>query len=101
KPIEKPQKSPRLGEGTSNDDVHVSNFNILTQPLPPPPPPSPCLKLLKIRRIFKIRRRMVTPANQKGKKRKEKIVETLSDFDFDFVTEIKKKKKANADTIYI
>ncbi|KAG5606881.1 hypothetical protein H5410_028373 [Solanum commersonii] len=32
KPIETPQKSPRLGEGAFNDDVHVSNFNILTQP---------------------------------------------------------------------
>ncbi|KAG5594069.1 hypothetical protein H5410_035301 [Solanum commersonii] len=57
KPIETPRKSPRLGEGTSNDDVHVSNFNILTQ---------------------------VTPTNQKGKKRKGKIVETPFDSDFDF-----------------
>ncbi|KAG5616813.1 hypothetical protein H5410_016637 [Solanum commersonii] len=39
KPIETPQKSPRLGEGTSNDDVHVSNFNILTQTPSPTPPP--------------------------------------------------------------
>jgi len=29
----------------------------------------------------------------KGKKMKGKIVETPSDFDFDFVTEIKKKKR--------
>ncbi|KAG5615562.1 hypothetical protein H5410_015386 [Solanum commersonii] len=57
KSIETPRKSLKLGEGTSNDDVHV------------------------------------TPANQKRKKRKGKIVETPSDFDFDFVTEIKKKKK--------
>ncbi|KAG5588021.1 hypothetical protein H5410_048455 [Solanum commersonii] len=35
--IETPQKSPRFGEGTSNDDVYVSNFNILTQPPAPPP----------------------------------------------------------------
>ncbi|KAG5611872.1 hypothetical protein H5410_023153 [Solanum commersonii] len=41
KHIETPQKSPRFGEGTSNDDVHVSNFNILTQPPPPPPLPQP------------------------------------------------------------
>ncbi|KAG5575245.1 hypothetical protein H5410_055379 [Solanum commersonii] len=39
KPTKTPQKSPRSGEGTSNDDVHVSNFNILTQTPPPPPPP--------------------------------------------------------------
>ncbi|KAG5629348.1 hypothetical protein H5410_001065 [Solanum commersonii] len=37
--IKTPQKSPRLGEGTSNDDAYVLNFNILTQPAAPPPPP--------------------------------------------------------------
>ncbi|KAG5601984.1 hypothetical protein H5410_033354 [Solanum commersonii] len=84
KSIETPRKSPRLGEGTSNDDVHVTNFNILTQP------PFPHLKLLKIRE--KTKKKKVIPANQKGKKRKGKIVETPSDSDFDFVTEIKKKK---------
>jgi len=40
-----------------------------------------------------MKKKKVTPANQKGKKRKGKIVETPSDSDFDFVTEIKKKKK--------
>ncbi|KAK6781179.1 hypothetical protein RDI58_023363 [Solanum bulbocastanum] len=29
-----PQKSPRLVEETSTDEVHASSFNILTQTLP-------------------------------------------------------------------
>ncbi|KAG5608881.1 hypothetical protein H5410_020162 [Solanum commersonii] len=97
KPIETTRKSPRLGEGTSNDDVHVSNFNILTQPSSPPPPKiveNPTTdgssKLKGATKREKMKKK-VTLANQKGKKRKGKIVETPSDFDF--VTEIKKKKK--------
>jgi len=47
-----------------------------------------------------MKKKKVTPANQKGKKRKGKIVETPSDSDFDFVTEIKKKKKCRSWSIF-
>ncbi|KAG5592732.1 hypothetical protein H5410_043246 [Solanum commersonii] len=40
---------------------------------------------------------MVSPANQKGKKRKGKIVETPFDSNSDFVSEIKKKKTTNVE----
>ncbi|KAG5585742.1 hypothetical protein H5410_046176 [Solanum commersonii] len=40
---------------------------------------------------------MVSPANQKGKKRKGKIVETPFDSNSDFVSEIKKKKATNVE----
>ncbi|KAG5604023.1 hypothetical protein H5410_025515, partial [Solanum commersonii] len=68
KPIEMPRKSPRLIEGTSTDE----------------------LKDWKEKKNEAKKR--ATQANQKGKKRKGKIVETPSDYDFDFVSEIKKKK---------
>ncbi|KAG5573478.1 hypothetical protein H5410_063244 [Solanum commersonii] len=42
-------------------------------------------------------KKRVSPANQKGKKRKGKIVETPFDSNYDFVSEIKKKKTTNVE----
>ncbi|KAG5622734.1 hypothetical protein H5410_007952 [Solanum commersonii] len=42
-------------------------------------------------------KKRVSPANQMGKKRKGKIVETPFDSNYDFVSEIKKKKTTNVE----
>ncbi|KAG5612233.1 hypothetical protein H5410_023514 [Solanum commersonii] len=82
-----PRKSPRLVEGTSTDEVHAPSFNILTQT-----PSSKIVEtlarggssLLKDQKEKKNEaKNRVSPVNQKGKKRKGKIVETpFSDSDF-------------------
>ena len=46
-------------------------------------------------------KKMVSPANQKGKKRKGKIVETPFDSNSDFVSERKKKKRKKETNVEI
>uniref|UniRef100_M1DKL9 Uncharacterized protein n=1 Tax=Solanum tuberosum TaxID=4113 RepID=M1DKL9_SOLTU len=81
KTIVTPRKSPRLVEGTSTDEVHAPTFNILTQtPLPKNVEiPAKCgSSQSKDQKEKKNKaKKMVSPTNQKGKKRKGKIVETL------------------------
>uniref|UniRef100_M1DL96 Ulp1 protease family, C-terminal catalytic domain containing protein n=1 Tax=Solanum tuberosum TaxID=4113 RepID=M1DL96_SOLTU len=88
KHIETPRKSARLVERTYIDEVHVPSFNILTQ-TPPPKiaeiPATSGASQLKDKKEKKIEaKKRATSANQKGKKRKGKIVETPFESDSDF-----------------
>ncbi|KAG5584204.1 hypothetical protein H5410_044638 [Solanum commersonii] len=82
KTVVTPRKSPLLVEGTYTDEVHALSFNILTQT------PSP--NIIKNKKKNDSNKR-VSPINRKGKTRKGKNAETLSDSDF--VTESKNKKR--------
>ncbi|KAG5568031.1 hypothetical protein H5410_064953 [Solanum commersonii] len=102
--IETPRKSPILVEGTSTDEVHAPTFNILTQSPPPPKfvenpanienQASSGSSQLKDRKEKKSEaKKRVIQANQTGKKRKGKIIETRPIHDSIFASEIKEKKQ--------
>ncbi|KAG5605686.1 hypothetical protein H5410_027178 [Solanum commersonii] len=86
KKVVTPRKSPRLVKGTSTDEVQSPSFNILSQTPPPKiveTPPRGGSSLLKDQKEKNNEaKKRVTLVNQKGKKRKGKIVETPSDSDF-------------------
>ncbi|KAG5589572.1 hypothetical protein H5410_040086 [Solanum commersonii] len=100
--IETSRKSPRLVEGTSTDEVHAPTFNILTQT---PSPKHVETSAKGGSSHFKDQnekkneaKKRVSPANQKEKKRKGRIVETPSDFDFDFVKVAQSSKSSTRRT---
>ncbi|KAG5616213.1 hypothetical protein H5410_016037 [Solanum commersonii] len=92
-----PRKTPQLVEATSMDEVHAPTFNILTKTPPSKNNEIPAKggsSQLKISQAKKI----VSPANQKGKKRKVKIVEVASfDSDSNFVDKHMTELKAYVD----
>ncbi|KAG5602400.1 hypothetical protein H5410_033770 [Solanum commersonii] len=86
-----PRKSPRLVETTSTDEIHAPAFNILTQTLSPKKneiSAKGCSSQSKNQITQKEKnsqaKKTISPANQKGKKSKGKIVETHSDSDSNF-----------------
>ncbi|KAG5592868.1 hypothetical protein H5410_043382 [Solanum commersonii] len=94
KHTETPQKSVRSVEGTYIDHVHVPTFNILTQ--------TPRLKGMKFRRrVVHLAKKRPISANQKGKNRKGKIVETPSESDSDFFSKTKKKKRKKTTNVEV
>ncbi|KAG5620067.1 hypothetical protein H5410_005285, partial [Solanum commersonii] len=98
--VQTPQKSSRLVEATSTDEIDAPTFNILTQISPPkkneiPTKGGSSQSKKQVTQMGKNSqaKKIESPANQKGQKRRGEMVETPSDLDSNFVREKKKKKQ--------